>query len=227
MKMKLHRLFLPFLRPGGVRWLIAKEQAYGGRVDNIPVGRISPHDPRSPERLKIGRMVGGDRMSPEAHNYSPYYAKHLHRFIGRPITLVEVGILRGTGLAIWSDLFPTGRVFGLDIDLSNFKHNEENLKRAGAFSADNVEVHEFDQFACNPENVASILQGRQIDVFIDDGFHSNEAQIHTLKAVLPHLASECVYFVEDNDTVADQLQSLAPDFALESYGRMTILSRSK
>jgi hypothetical protein len=210
--------------PGSARWLIAKEHAYGGWVQER-IGRTSPHDPRSPERLRTGLMVGGDRMSPRTHNYASQYANHLRRFIGQRITFIEVGILRGTGLAIWSDLFPTGRIIGLDIDLSNFRKNEQTLRRAGAFAANNVEVHEFDQFVCDAEIVANILKGDQIDVFIDDGYHSNEAQTNTFKAVLPHLKQQCVYFIEDNDTVADQIKSLAPGFALESHGQMTILSR--
>jgi hypothetical protein len=225
MTMKIHGLRFYFMRAGSVRWLVAKEAAYGGRVTE-PIRRVSPHDDRSPERLKAGCMVGGDRMSPRWHNYAPFYAKYLRPFIGRPVTLIEVGILRGTGLAIWSDLFPSGRVIGLDIDLSHFRDNEQNLRRANAYTANNVEVHEFDQFACNSDDLARILQGDRIDIFIDDGLHRSEPIKNTLKAVMPHLKQQCVCFIEDNETVADQLRPLARGFAVQSDGEMTVLARA-
>ena len=112
---RLTRALLPLWQRGSIRWLVAKEMAYGGIVENVRVGKISPHDTRSPERLELGRtvgvMVGGDRMSPYAHNYAAQYSKYLKRFLNRhPITLVEIGILKGSGLAIWSDLFPNGEI---------------------------------------------------------------------------------------------------------------------
>lgn len=222
MRLRGFRFYL--MRPGSTRWLIAKEAAYGGRVTE-PVRRVSPHQPPRPARSKPGEMVGGDRMSPQRHNYAPVYAEHLRRFVGRPVTLVEVGILRGTGLAIWSDLFPRGRIIGLDLDLANFENNRPALESAGAFAIDNVEVHEFDQFDCTPESVATLLRGRQIDILIDDGVHLNETILNTFKAMRPHLRQECVCFIEDNDKVADELKQLAPDFDVFSKGEMTVLSR--
>jgi hypothetical protein len=212
------------MRTGSVRWLIEKEAVYGGRVTE-PIRRISAHDHRLPSARKYHEMAGGDRMSPVHHNYASFYAEYLRQFIGRPIVLVEVGILRGTGLAIWSDLFPRGRVIGLDLDLSNFQKNEQNLRHTGAFATNNVETHEFDQFDCNAESMADILRGDRIDIFIDDGVHLDETIKNTFKAVLPHLRQRCVCFIEDNDTVANQLRSLASGFVVQSKGEMTILSR--
>ncbi len=69
-------------------------------------------------------MRGGDRMSPLRHNYGRYYEHALRPFVGREdVTLVELGILTGIGLAVWTDLFPHGRIIGLDIDLSHFAQN--------------------------------------------------------------------------------------------------------
>jgi hypothetical protein len=138
---------------------------------------------------------------------------------------VEVGILRGAGLAIWSDLFPDGRIIGLDIDLSHFRSSEGSLKRSGAFASNNVEAHEFDQFTCTEATLGSILRGASIDVFIDDGFHAEEPVLNTFKAVLPHLSDDCVCFIEDITTVAPQLSRSSPGFSVEQHGELTILSR--
>jgi hypothetical protein len=209
--------------PGSVDWLIAKERKYGGLITGVERRRVSPLDPRSTEQLKEGGMVGGDRMSSDAHNYAKHYAKHLRRYAGRSITCVEAGILRGTGLATWSDLFPDGRIIGLDIDLSHFRDNEPSLKKSGAFRRNNVEVHEFDQFTCTPETLEPILRGSKIDVYIDDGFHSDDSITISFKAVLPNLALQCVCFIEDNETV--DLGDVAHGFSIERHGQLTILNR--
>jgi len=61
-------------------------------------------------------------MSPFRHGYGKCYAEFLKPLLmnleNQHITLVEIGILNGSGLAIWCDLFPRARVIGFDIDLS-------------------------------------------------------------------------------------------------------------
>ena len=92
-------------------------------------------------------MTGGDRMF--HHGYAAVYAKHLQPFVGRrfdPLTVVEAGILRGSGLAMWSELFPRADIIGLDIDLSHVRENLPNLKECGAFPGREPELHVFDQF---------------------------------------------------------------------------------
>ena len=75
-------------------------------------------------------MMGGDRML--HHGYGPTYARYLQPFVGaRNLTVAEFGILNGTGLAIWCDLFTDARVIGLDIDLSHFEGNRSALERRG------------------------------------------------------------------------------------------------
>jgi hypothetical protein len=216
---------LPFLAAGSERWLIAKERHYGGFVTAVTIGRVSPYDPRPPHVIRSRSMIGGDRMAPKAHGYAPYYSRHLAEFVGKNnITCIEVGILRGTGLAIWSDLFPAGRIFGLDIDLSHFHSNETRLRRAGAFKTNNVSVHEFDQFSCSPDSFADLLNGGTIDVMIDDGFHSDDAVFSTFAAALPHLSARYVYFIEDNNTLAlERLVALAPAASIQRYGLLTVI----
>lgn len=68
-------------------------------------------------------MIGGDRML--HHGYAKKYAEYLLPFLNRvqPVTVLECGILRDTGIAIWCDLFQEGRIIGLDIDwLSRIKY---------------------------------------------------------------------------------------------------------
>jgi len=212
--------------PGSVEWLILSEAWYGGYYTGVRRNRVSPLDPRSPQQLQVGGMTGGDRMSPLHNGYAPAYAQHLAPFVraGGELTLLEVGILRGTGLAIWSDLFPRAHVLGLDIDLSNYRSNDEFLRGRGAFAAGNVRVAEFDQYAPDVGALGTLLAGRRIDVVIDDGCHADEAILRTLEAVRGLLADRFVYFIEDNKTVLPALRARFPAYRYDPRGPLTVVT---
>ena len=139
--------------------------------------------------------------------------------------MAEVGILKGTGLAIWSDLFNDVRILGLDIDLGHINNNMDNLKKLGAFKKENIELHEFDQFEDNTEALKNILKRDKVDVFIDDGFHSNETILKTLQSALPYLSDRFVYFIEDNKSVHKELKNLYPKLQIDVNDQLTVLSR--
>jgi hypothetical protein len=174
------------------------EQKYGGCQSGVKRNKVSPVDPRSKRAIESGGMIGGDRMSPEHHGYAPFYEKHLAPFIGKPVILAEVGILRGHGLAMWSELFPEGQILGYDIDLGHFESTEPDLRSRGAFQNSNPELHEFDQLLGHPENVARTLNGRKLDIVIDDGLHNEQSIRNTWRCFSPLLADKFVYIIEDN-----------------------------
>ncbi len=204
-------------------WLVRTEDHYGGFHKGIPRKTVSPLDPRSPEELERGGMIGGDRMS--VHGYAPSYAEHLAPFVrsGRRIVLVEAGILRGTGLALWSELFPGGRVIGLDIDLSHVRENLPALKARGAFPGGDPELHEYDQLIDETEKLRRLLGGDRIDVYVDDGLHSEASILRSFASIQPFLAKRCVCFVEDNAQVWWLLQERYPQYTVLRRGELTVL----
>src|SRR5690606_14469901 len=129
---------------------------------------------------------------------------------GAPVTLAEFGILRGTGLAIWCDLFPTSRVIGLDIDLSHARENFPHLESLGTFTHNQPELPEYDQFVDNAAYLGEILGGAKLDVVMDDGFHSTDSILTTVESVRPHLAEDFVYLIEDNPRVHRALRARYP-----------------
>ena len=138
---------------------------------------------------------------------------------------MEVGILKGTGLAIWCDLFKDGRVLGLDIDLSHTLGNLENMKRKGAFKNNLPELHHFDQFLDNTDYLRNILHGDKINVLIDDGHHSNKAILTTLNSAFPFLAKKFVYIIEDNAFVHEEIRKIHPQLQINNYKSLTIINR--
>ncbi len=209
---------------GNPGWFIFTELKYGGISINVKRVKVSPDDPRSSKQIKSGGMTGGDRML--HHNYAKKYSQYLLPYIKKQnIVLIEIGILKGVGLAIWCDLFPKERIIGFDIDLNHIKNNMDNLKNLGAFKNNVPELHEFDQFQDNTNYVASILMNNTIDICIDDGFHSDESIIITLKSIMPNLSKQFVYIIEDNRTVYKKISSFFPECNIDNKGELTILTR--
>jgi hypothetical protein len=211
--------------PGSTEWLILAEHKYGGLERQVKRRKISKLDPRKKEEIATGGMVGGDRMNEMEHNYAPLYSRYLKPFMDRQlrIVLVEVGILKGTGVAIWSELFAKGRIIGLDIDLTHITNNLGNLKKIGAFKNNNIELYEFDQFLDNKENIGKILKGEKVDIVIDDGVHLDYAVINTLSSFLPHLKDRFIYIIEDNKTVYKEIIKLYPNLDIVNYGEITVI----
>ncbi|WPT11488.1 hypothetical protein PSENEW3n2_00000926 [Picochlorum sp. SENEW3] len=171
--------------------LIALENRFGGFVRNVPRQVVSKHDPRSKTEVGKGGMTGGDRMSYDNHNYGVIY-ENILRSLPTPVTAVaEIGILKGSGLAIWSELFPNAKVHGFDINLVNIKENMDFLKARGAFASNNLELHEFDQFQ------PTIATKEMFQFVIDDGFHTDETVQRTFEAFEPWLHERGTYVVED------------------------------
>jgi hypothetical protein len=209
---------------GSADWLIGAEKRFGGHVAKVERRTVSTSDPRSGAELRRGGMTGGDRMF--IHGYGPIYSEHLAPFVARRfdrLTVVEAGILRGSGLAVWSELFPNADVIGLDIDLSHTQENMPALQARGAFAKREPELHVFDQFLDKEARMKEILGSRRIDIFIDDGYHSVETIANTFRAALPFLAGRFVYFVEDNDVVAPILAAAYPDKLVTGTGEMTVI----
>jgi hypothetical protein len=192
--------------------------------------RPSPHDKEpNPKSVFDGHRMQAEG-NPRVHNYAPTYASNLPDS-DASIVLVELGILRGVGLAIWCDLFPNARVIGLDVDLSHFRENETDLRKRGAFRYNEPQVYELDELAPDAsERLREILtmglavsSTMKIDVFIDDALHYDTAILKIMADVMPHMADGGVYFVEDNRTVSDAISKAYPALDVRSVAEMTVV----
>jgi hypothetical protein len=211
---------------GGLRWLVKAEQRYDGYVDNVPRWKISPFDPRSAKELATGGMFGGDRMSSRHHGYGRHYAKYLKPFLStsRDLVVVEVGVLKGTGLAIWCELFPAARVIGLDIDLGHIESNMPTLLRQGAFTSNKPELYEFDQLIDQRDVLNDILGTDRVDILIDDGLHSIQSITTSVRSFEPYLSENFVAFIEDNATAAASIKRQFPRFTVKAFGELSVVT---
>jgi hypothetical protein len=208
---------------GTPEWLVRAEVNYGGLVTDVARNKVSSRDSRSPEELGFGGMTGGDRML--HHGYAAVYARFLQPFVGTAgLRVAEFGILKGSGLAIWCDLFPDARVLGFDIDPAHFERNRPELLRRGAFRGNSPEIFEYDQLVDGAGTLGGILKGETLDIVIDDGLHSIESIVTTWRAVRPHLSPRFVYFVEDFPALLEQCGEEFSGFDSRAFGMMTVVS---
>ncbi len=119
-------------------------------------------------------------------HYFEIYHRHLAKFIGRPVTVVEVGVYSGGSMPMWHHYFgPNCRVHGVDIQ-----------PECKAYEDEATTIHIGDQ-----SDRAFWRRFRErvprVDVVIDDGGHEPEQQTVTLEEMLPHVNPGGVYVCED------------------------------
>jgi hypothetical protein len=122
-------------------------------------------------------------------HYFPIYARHLDRFRGRAVKVLEIGVYRGGGLDLWAGYLGDGAsLVGLDIDEAAVRAVRGRYPVVLGDQAD-----------------PAVLRGVHeeygpFDIVIDDGGHTMEQQIVTTETLFPLLNDCGVLIVEDAHT---------------------------
>jgi hypothetical protein len=120
-------------------------------------------------------------------HYFPIYERHFAPFVGRSVHIVEVGIFSGGSLPMWREYFgEDAHIHGIDIEEACRVYAGEKISVYIGDQADPAFWHDF------------LVQVPRIDILIDDGGHTAQQQIATLKATLPALSPGGVYVCEDS-----------------------------
>jgi len=122
-------------------------------------------------------------------HYFPIYSRHFAPYVGKPISLLEIGVYRGGSMRMWSSYFgPQTRLVGLDID-----------PLAKTAAGDRYEVVIGDQ--TDTDLLRQVVeQYGPFDIIIDDGGHTMEQQIASAEALFPGVKEGGIYLVEDCHT---------------------------
>lgn len=128
----------------------------------------------------------GKYLSIKHDSYFQVYERIFGRFVGQPITFVEVGVLNGGSLFMWRDYFgPQARIIGVDLNPGARRWQEHGF-----------EIHIGSQ--SDPDFWARFFaEVGEIDVLLDDGGHTNRQQIVTVDAALNHVRPSGLIVVED------------------------------
>lgn len=195
---------------GSERWLIEKEKILSPSVVQIPAVFSKFEKLRSHELLNHG----GDKFSARNHGYARTYSKVLQSLPAKGAVL-EVGVLTGISLGVWSQAKPHWKIFGLDLNLDRYHKNLIFLKSAGCFQDSNPTVLEFDCYRPDTDELVKHMFAQSItnfDLIIDDGPHTDEAILATFRELFPLVSTFGCYVVEDNLAVKHELAALAIKF---------------
>jgi hypothetical protein len=126
------------------------------------------------------------------HQYYKEYEKHLEPIKDQPLHLLEVGIWKGTSHQSWYDYLPNAQIYGIDI------FSRITPEEVPALALDRVHWFVGDSTTPNiPRLVSNWNIEGGLDVIIDDGLHTPEANGYTFLNLYPHLKKGGVYYIED------------------------------
>lgn len=119
-------------------------------------------------------------------HYFDIYHRHLAKFVGREVSLLEIGVYSGGSLEMWRHYFGEHcRIFGVDLQEACKAYENAYTRIFIGDQADRAFWRGF------------VRDVPQVDVLIDDGGHRVEQQIATLESMLPHIRPGGVYLCED------------------------------
>lgn len=128
------------------------------------------------------------RITTKWTHYPYYYHRHLQEFIGKPITILEIGVGGGGSLQVWKKYFGSQcKVVGIDV-LENSMFQEPQIFTECGSQTD----FKF---------LESVIQkhGRP-DIIVDDGSHNQTDILKTLPFLFQYLNEGGYYIVEDLHT---------------------------
>ncbi len=134
-------------------------------------------------------LMGKHNRSFKWLHYFEVYNNHFKRYIGKDVTIMEIGVNRGGSLQIWKHIFGNkAKIYGVDIS--------EDCKQ---FEDEQIEIFIGDQ--ADRDFWRTIKQEvPKLDVLIDDGGHYMEQQIITFEEMYSHVKEDGVYLCEDTAT---------------------------
>ena len=147
-------------------------------------------------------------------HYFEIYHRHLSRFVGQRVDLLEIGIFSGGSLDMWRSYFgDRSHIYGIDIE-----------EACRSYASDHVSVFIGDQADRSFwSGFRAAVPG--VDVVIDDGGHTPEQQLVTLEETLPHLRPGGVYICEDIHGSFNRFAAYAAALTME-LNRTTNVTRT-
>lgn len=133
----------------------------------------------------IGCKYNTDKSS-NHHNYLDKYEFFVNKWKKEKVTVLELGVFKGSSTNMWAEYFENGIIYGVDINPNCKKHEKENVK---------ILIKDL-----GDENSLEELKMLHPQIIIDDASHFWTHQIKALYHLLPSLESGGVFILEDLGT---------------------------
>jgi SAM-dependent methyltransferase len=163
--------------------------------------RLQSVNVRAPTKVcRVMTKYGSDKG--RAHNYTTVYAALFKERYDQPLRIFELGLgtnnvslpsnmgefgVPGASLRGWRELFPHAVMFGADVD-RGILFQEDRIK---TFYCDQLDRTSVRELWSRPD-----LQDG-VDIIIEDGLHTFEANVSFLEESLDHLRPGGIYICED------------------------------
>jgi len=149
---------------------------------------------------RVMTKYGSDKG--RAHNYTTVYSALFRGRYDQPLRIFELGLgtnspdvpstmgvfgVPGASLRGWRELFPHAFVYGADID-RGILFQEDRIK---TFYCDQLDRSSIRELWSHPDLQAGV------DIIIEDGLHTFEANVSFLEESLDHLRPGGIYICED------------------------------
>lgn len=131
--------------------------------------------------LKYGNAKGSNWL-----NYMTEYEKYFAPLKEKKLTLLELGVGKGTSLKIWGEYFKQAKIYGIDINPSCKQFEDERTQIFTGLQQDIPFL----------ESVCDKIGGK-LDIIIDDCGHRPDNQITSFKFFYPQLKRGGLYAIED------------------------------
>lgn len=119
-------------------------------------------------------------------HYFDIYHRHLAKFVGQKVDVLEIGIYSGGSLEMWRSYFGENcHIYGVDIEKACKSYENSHVS---VFIGDQADRRFWNNFRNNVDG---------IDILIDDGGHTPKQQQITLEEMLPQIRPGGIYICED------------------------------
>lgn len=182
---RLLRLLKPYIIARWARELVSIRRGFEAFDEWPSFAQVDYPESSNPLRLFFESRSEGNGIWKWEHYFDAYH-RHLRKFCGTEVHVLEIGVYSGGSLEMWRDYFgPRAHIYGVDIE-----------KACQAYKSDRIDIFIGDQ---KDRNFWTAFRKDvpHLDVVIDDGGHLPEQQITSLEELLPHLRAGGVYLCED------------------------------
>lgn len=125
------------------------------------------------------------------HSYLPLYQQLLIKKKETATNVLEIGILYGGSIKLWSDFFTNAKVYGLDIiNINNVWESIRNKDNIILYTSTDAYNNEFFYYTFLNKNI-------KFDFMLDDGPHTLESMKEFIRLYSQLMTNDGILIIED------------------------------